>query len=119
MAVSSFALARRFNEFKLKVQNANDTGTPTENMVTLDTKTVVMNFDKNSEMFVGGVPAGKKVPSEITSKKLSASLENVAVDGQTTGLWNWKVSCVSSVEFPRIEGHGKNWIFPVGQSKPA
>ena len=51
-----------------------------------------LKLSKASEVVVGGVPPGKKLPPSLTSKNFIGAIDHVKINGIVKGLWNWEVS---------------------------
>ena len=69
-----------------------------------------IKLSKASEVIFGGVPSGKKLPSDLKSKNYVGAIDHVKIDGVVKGLWNWEVGC-NLVE-PHENGHfGKLTIY--------
>lgn len=51
----------------------------------------ILNLGPDSDLFIGSVPDGKKVPSVIKSRTFKGCMEDLVYGNQLMGLWNWKV----------------------------
>ena len=50
-----------------------------------------VQLSKSSQIVVGGVPSGKKLPPALSSKNYIGAIDHVMINGIVTGLWNWEV----------------------------
>lgn len=51
-----------------------------------------MNLDKESFLFVGGLPPDFRAPRELRSRKFAGCMYEVVLDGKRLGLWNFKTN---------------------------
>ena len=51
-----------------------------------------LKLSKASEVVVGGVPSGKKLPPSLASKNFIGAIDHVKINGIVKGVWNWEVS---------------------------
>ena len=86
---------RSFGTLKIVVGFANETARKTN---TADLQALsLMKLSKTSDVFVGGIPAGKSLPAGIESKTYVGCIDRLSIDKTVTGLWNWKVCVVDEI----------------------
>lgn len=51
----------------------------------------ILNLGPKSDLLLGGIPSGKKVPSAMVASTFDGCMEELKYDSQRMGLWNWKV----------------------------
>ena len=51
----------------------------------------ILNLGADSDLFLGGIPSGKKIPSAMVASTFDGCMEELKYDSQRMGLWNWKV----------------------------
>ncbi|OQV23620.1 Laminin subunit alpha-2 [Hypsibius exemplaris] len=71
-----------------------------------------MDLNRSSEMFVGGLPNSIDIP-EIQSRGFFGCLGQVAIDGQSIGLWNYKTNegCAGCAAGVAETGDGTSFRF--------
>ena len=50
-----------------------------------------VKLPKSSDILVGGVPAGMKIPNLVSTTNFQGAMDKVKINGEAVGLWNWKV----------------------------
>ena len=92
----SHFLFRSFSKGEAKVAMMTDKGE--EDPANTTTATImnavpapIINLGENSDVYVGSVPDGKKVPSVIKSQTFQGCMEDLVFGGEMMGVWNWKV----------------------------
>ena len=85
-----FSPCRKLTMFSLNMNQSVDYGLTPPNVQ-------VMKFDKDADIFVGGLPEGKRLPGQVTSKTFHGCIETLALDKQLIGLWNWKVLTTNKI----------------------
>lgn len=80
---------RAYSKLTLEVQ-LTETGEGTVDEVDSN-ELASLQLSKNSEVIVGGVPNGKKLPSGMKANNFFGSLNQLNIDDSMAGLWNWEV----------------------------
>jgi Laminin G domain. len=90
---------RNFGDTELKIGRVEIEGSVNKSALSVETHSAeipspILNLGADSDVFVGGVPEGKSIPSALASRVFSGCMQNLMYDSQLKGLWNWKVCLI-------------------------
>ena len=81
------------SDFNEKGETGNVT-TEIDNYITISP---LLTLGKESDLFVGSFPAGKVLPPGLTSRTYLGSIDELVIDGEVVGLWDYKVGVPSDL----------------------
>lgn len=83
---------------KLSVQREEMEGEPEPVELILSGRFSVFNLDpKVSKIYVGGIPAGVEVNSDIRSTSFDGNMEDLRLNDQPIGLWNFMADGTNNI----------------------
>lgn len=84
---------------RLFVQNEEMKDEPEPVELILSGRFSVFNLDpKVSKIYVGGIPAGVEVDSDIRSTSFDGNMEDLRLNDQPIGLWNFMADGTNNIE---------------------